>query len=98
MNDNTKNNDNNNNEEQQQPLEVYAKSMTDEECIAAFLKYLEDRVAISVQIIPEDPNTNLLTHQAIRVQCGDYVSVSQPSRLSDVLMIAPSADQKETVQ
>jgi len=61
--------------------------MNDEECLTKFLEFLEERVSINTGFI-RDPDTGNITHQVLQVSCGDYLSVSQPQPLENVLRLA----------
>lgn len=66
--------------------------MTDEECLASFLSYLEDRVTVGSGFI-RDLETGNITHQVIQVQCGEFVSVSEPQELDVILRVATAEEQ-----
>jgi len=56
------------------------KNKTDEECLQAVLNLLETRVSIETSFII-NPDSNLITHQVLKITCGEYTTVSQPEPL-----------------
>lgn len=69
--------------------------LTDEECLEKFFKLL-DRVEITTLFINE-PDTENLTHQVLRVSCGELVAYSQPEELATVLRPSTGAELGATV-
>lgn len=71
------------------------KTLTDEECLTQFLKFLEERVTIETGFLPDDEGN--ITHQVIQVTCGEYTSVSQPEPLAVSLRLASAEESGQTV-
>lgn len=69
--------------------------MTDEECLTKFLKFLEGRVAVDTVFVQDD-NGNL-THQILKITCGEYATVSQPEELAVPLRPATADELGATV-
>lgn len=72
------------------------KKMNDEECLTKFLEFLQERVNITTGFV-RDPETGNITHQVIKVRCGNYMSVSEPEELDVVLRVATGDEQNATV-
>ena len=70
--------------------------MNDEQCLSKFLEFLETRVGIETNFIME-PDTDNITHQILRITCGEFTSVSQPEPLSAVLRLATGEEQGAVV-
>lgn len=65
--------------------------MNDEECLAKFIEFLEERVSVTTGFI-QDRETGNITHQVIQVQCGEFVSVSAPEPLEVTLRVATAEE------
>lgn len=72
------------------------KKMTDEQCLTKFIKFLDDRVSIDTIFI-QDPDSGVLTHQILKITCGEYATVSQPQPLEVPLTPATAQDVGATV-
>lgn len=73
------------------------KEMTDEQCLSTVLQFLDDRVSVSTGLL-KDEDTGNVTHQVVRIECGDFVTVSQPQPLETPLRVAGAAEIGATVQ
>jgi hypothetical protein len=69
---------------------------TDEAKLKRFIDLLEDGIELTTGFIP-DEDTGYLTHQVIRVSCGEFVTVSQPEPLVFPLTPAPIAETGITI-
>lgn len=69
---------------------------SDEETLKEFLTFLENGIEITTGFIP-DEDTGFLTHQVIRITCGEYITVSQPEPLAFPLQPAPIAETGITI-
>lgn len=70
-------------------------TMTDEECLNAFLEFLKDRVTIETGFMSDEEGN--FTHQIIQLGCGDYVSYSEPRPLELPLRPATAQEQKVSI-
>lgn len=69
--------------------------MNDEECIAKFLEFLNERISLSSSFLIDDKDN--ITHQVLNIQCGEYVSVSEPEQLSIPMRLATAEEQGATI-
>jgi len=60
---------------------------TDEECLKQILDLLESRVSIETSFVIDD-DTGIVTHQVLKITCGEYVTVSHPEPLEVPLQLA----------
>jgi hypothetical protein len=65
------------------------EKMSDEQCLEQFIKLLESRVSITTAFAQEN-ETGILTHQYLKIECGEHTMVSQPELLDTPLMLAPA--------
>lgn len=70
--------------------------MSDEQCLNKFLEFLKERVILNTVFVV-DPETDNLTHQILHITCGEYISVSDPEPLSNVLRFATGEEQGATI-
>lgn len=73
------------------------EEMNDEECLTTFLKFLDKRVSINTGLIKDEKSGNV-THQVVRIECGEMATVSEPQLLETPLRVADAAETGATVQ
>ena len=61
------------------------KKMTDEQCLSLFSELLATRVRLGTAYV-SNPETGVLTHQLILINCGDLAVQSAPEPLAVPLM------------
>lgn len=72
------------------------KKMSDEECLSKFIEMLEKRITINTGFV-KDPDTEILTHQVLKISCGEYVTISEPEPLDVPLKLATAQEQGVTI-
>lgn len=72
------------------------EKMTDEQALAKFIELLEKRVSITTGFAQAEQEGNL-THQFLRVRCGDLEVVSQPEELDVPLRVVTAAESGATI-
>lgn len=71
------------------------KKMADEQVLDKFIKLLDTRVSITTCFT--ETEDNILTHQFLRITCGELSVMSNPELLEVPLRIATGADLGATV-
>lgn len=72
------------------------KKMTDEEVMNTFVEMLSDRVTLNTAFVVDNDSGNI-THQIVRISCGELISMSQPEALEVILRPATAVEQGATV-
>jgi hypothetical protein len=71
--------------------------MSDQEKLTTFLELIEAGVEINTAFVKENEETDVFTHQLVRISCGDYNTLSQPEMLNTALVPASGAQLNQTV-
>lgn len=66
--------------------------MTDEQALAKFVEFLETRISITTGFAMTKEKDDTITHQFLKIRCGDLEVVSQPEKLESPLRLATGAE------
>ena len=72
------------------------EKMTDEQALAKFIEFLDKRVSITTGFAQTEQDGNL-THQFIKMKCGELEVVSQPELLDVPLRVATAQESGVTL-
>ena len=72
------------------------RKMTDQQALDKFIELLESRVSITTAFTNADEDGKL-THQFLRVRCGDLEVISKPEELEVPLRVITAAELGATV-
>lgn len=72
------------------------EKMTDEKALTQFVDLLKTRISLTTGFIQMNKDGNL-THQFIKIKCGDLEVVSQPEELDMPLRPATATEIKATL-
>ena len=70
--------------------------MDDKQCLETFLEFLKERVTLESFFVTDEVTGNI-THQGVKLSCGELCTVSQPEPLEIILRPATGAEQGAVV-
>lgn len=70
--------------------------LNDQQCLELVLTLLNTRVSVNTVLL-QGEGTDNVTHEMIRIECGDYITASNPQELEVPLRYATAEETGEVV-